>query len=106
MTIKRDPKGKFQPGFGGRPAGSRNKLQSDFIHALADDFAEHGNAVIRIVRAEEPATYLKVIAGLLPKEFLISENVLEDLSDQDLIDALALIRRQKGEKDTDASTSH
>ena len=51
---------------GGRPAGSRNKLQGDFLKVLAADFAEFGAGVIRIARIEKPVEYLKVIASVLP----------------------------------------
>ena len=52
----------FRKGEGGRPKGSRNKFHKQFIEALAKDFEGHGADVIRIVRAEEPATYLKIMA--------------------------------------------
>lgn len=60
--------GRFAPGAPGRPKGSRNKLGEAFVKALADDFEEYGIATIATVRQDDPATYLKVIAGLLPKE--------------------------------------
>ena len=53
--------------------------------------------VIRIVRHEEPATYLKVVASILPKELIMTENALEEISDEELIEALAMIRRLKGQ---------
>ena len=41
---------KFQPGqssnLKGRPKGSRNKLSEEFLRELADDFAEHGQALL------------------------------------------------------------
>lgn len=103
--MKRDAKGRLLPGSGGRPAGARNKLQAEFVCALAEDFAAHGEGVIRIVRAEHPEQYLKIIAGILPKELLISDNALEDMSDGDLIEALAVIRRMKGGKGDDKKPS-
>ena len=105
-VIQRDPKGKFLPGTGGRPAGARNKLQAQFVTALAEDFAEHGAGVIRIVRVEEPATYLKVIASILPKEFLLAPNVLEDMSDAELQDALQALRKIKDKHDGAVPTEH
>jgi hypothetical protein len=55
----------------GRPKGSRNRLQADFVAALSDDFREHGPGVIRICRVERPAEYLKIIAAVIPKELEI-----------------------------------
>jgi hypothetical protein len=51
----------FKPGAAntaGRPRGSRNRLQGDFLRALAADFAEHGEGVIAIARIERPVEYL------------------------------------------------
>lgn len=85
MSEDKDEKGRFLPGnsgFGGRPKGSRNKLGEAFIAALYDDFAENGVAVIARVREEDPATYVKVCAGLLPKELRISDE--RELTDEQL----------------------
>ena len=58
----------FKKGEGGRPPGARNKLKASFLEILLADFEANGADAIRRVREEEPATYLKVIASLLPKE--------------------------------------
>lgn len=86
---------KWEPGKSanpaGRPKGSRNKLGEDFIAAVAADFEAHGPATIVKVREERPHEYLKVVAGILPKELNVRTSALEELSDDDLaagIDAL------------------
>jgi hypothetical protein len=56
----------------GRPAGAKNRLQSDFLDALAEDFREHGVEAIRIMRIVRPAEYVKVVASLMPNELLHS----------------------------------
>lgn len=81
----------FQHGNPGRPKGSRNKLSEDFVAKLYDDFTAHGQAAIEECRAKSPETYVKVIAGLLPKEMHISASPLEDMSADDISDALARI---------------
>lgn len=62
----------FKPGKSGnpngRPLGSRHRLSEDFLKALADDFEQHGGSTIRAVREQDPATYVRVIASVLPKE--------------------------------------
>jgi hypothetical protein len=69
---------------GGRPKGAKNRLSWSFLSALADDFEEHGVSTIRICRIERPHEYLKVVAGLMPKEFEFSDNRLGELSDDEL----------------------
>src|SRR5690242_20391651 len=56
----------------GRPKGSRNKLGEDFLAALAEDFEQHGQAVIQKVREQKPEVYLRVIADLLPEDVKVS----------------------------------
>jgi hypothetical protein len=73
---------QFKPGNPGRPKGSRNKLGEAFIQALHDDFTEHGANTIVKVRKEKPHEYLKVVAGLLPKELKIERS--DELSDSEL----------------------
>jgi hypothetical protein len=93
---------RFLPGNdghgGGRPIGSRNKLQGDFLKALAADFAEHGAGVIRITRIEKPVEYLKVIASVLPRELQIETSALSDISDEDLAAHISLLQRMQQRK--------
>ena len=66
-----DDNGRFVTGNNlgqGRPVGSRNQLSEAFCEALRDDFAKHGHAAIVKLREEDPATYVRVIATLVPKE--------------------------------------
>jgi hypothetical protein len=85
---------RFQPGYpgGGRPAGARNKLQTKFLQALADDFEQHGADAVKLARIESPIRYVQVIAGLMPKEFAMVDNHLGDLSDEEVHALLARIR--------------
>lgn len=66
----------------GRPKGSRNKLGEAFIEALHADFAEHGVTAIQKTREDDPAAYVRVIAGILPKELKIETT--SDLTDEQL----------------------
>jgi Family of unknown function (DUF5681) len=87
---------RFQPGHSGNPAGrprgARNKLNENFINAFAQDFEQHGAAVIEQVRKERPQDYLKVAASLLPKQMETETRrtrPLAELSDAELIELLA-----------------
>ena len=52
----------------GRPKGSRNKLGEQFLAQVLADFEQHGGEVIERVRRENPETYLRVVASLLPRQ--------------------------------------
>lgn len=76
----------------GRPKGSRNKLGEDFLTALQADFSAHGVKAIETVREERPHEYLKVIAGILPKELNVNTSRVEELSDDELADGIAALQ--------------
>lgn len=76
---------------GGRPVGARNRLTGQFVNALADDFEEHGRKAIRQCREEDPATYLKVIAALCPKELEI-KRPLQEMEDDELRTAIRALQ--------------
>jgi hypothetical protein len=82
----------WKPGQSGNPAGrpksARSRISEAFLDALANDFAEHGVETIARVRNEKPDQYLKVIAGLLPKDINIRTNDLDALSDDELLNRI------------------
>jgi hypothetical protein len=75
---------KWKPGQSGNPAGrpkgARAKLAEDFCQALLDDFATNGAAAIRLMRAEKPNEYARMIASIMPKE--VDASLTGDLSDE------------------------
>src|SRR5215218_9711831 len=81
MDRRHERSGQYLPGVSGnprgRPKGARNRLGEEFLLNLADDFEQHGSAVIAQVREERPHEYLKVIASLLPKELKVQSPVSE-----------------------------
>jgi hypothetical protein len=90
------------PNATGNNGAARVKLQRKYFDALLADFAEHGEAAIKIMRIEEPSAYIRVIASLMPKEFTVTDNALGDMSDEDLQQLLA--RAQAMLKIVDASS--
>ncbi|MCP1931792.1 hypothetical protein [Bradyrhizobium elkanii] len=98
MPNQDEKSGQFLPGNrgnGGRRKGARNRLHSDFIVGLQEHFAEVGKTAIDIVFKESPKEYLKIIASVLPKEFILEDGRLESMGDEELEQYLAEIRRLK-----------
>ena len=93
--MARHANGHFQKGTGGRPAGSRNKLQAKVLDSILKDWEANGEATLRIVRMEKPDIWLRVVASLLPKEIQLTDNEVSDLSDDDVKLFLEHIRRLK-----------
>ena len=89
---------------GGRAKGARNKLSVAFLEAFASDFEENGAEVIKIVRMEKPAEYLKTAAYLMPKEFEITENHLMEVPDDELDVFIEYARRRIAERARDAGS--
>ena len=90
---------RFKPGTspnpGGKPVGARNRLQADFLNALAEDFEVNGKEAVRRCREEKPDVYLRIIASLMPKELEI-KRPLDDLTNEELDAAIVILRIRLG----------
>ncbi len=91
--------GRFQRGGGGgpgRPAGRPNRggLDARIIKThLLDSWREHGPNAIRRVAEQDPATYLRLIVALLPRDDPdAGRTLLGDLDDAPAIEVYAVIR--------------
>jgi hypothetical protein len=77
-VSKRDPKtGQFLTGNkgGGRKKGSRNRLGEQFIQDVYNKWKSRGPDVLDRVIADEPATFLRVVAQILPREVELDTNI-------------------------------
>ena len=79
---------------GGRAKGAKNRLSHAFLTALAEDFEQHGVEALKIARVEKPVEYIRIVAGLMPKELEIMDSRLSDLSDEELDVFIAKLRAQ------------
>lgn len=86
----------FKPGQSGNPRGStpgsRRRLTAAFLNDLADDYEQHGKAVLEKLRVKSPKTYIAAIVKLCPKELEVT-NALDDLDNDALRIVLAAAQR-------------
>lgn len=102
MTDRPSPEkdattGRFVPGNNGgsgRPKGSRNKLAERFIDDLYAEWGTHGREAITAMREEKPGDFVKVVAGVIPKEMNLRVGEFDDMSDDELARELASISAQ------------
>src|SRR3974377_1897138 len=85
---------KGRPKTGGRTRGAKNRLSHAFLTALAKDFEQHGVEALKIARFEKPVEYIRIVAGLMPKELEIMDSRLTDFSDEELDVFIAKLRAQ------------
>ena len=83
-------KGQKQPAGAGRPAGLRDRITSALLTELANDFEKHGAKAVVAVRETDPTGYLRVMAGLLPKEIEL-KRPLEGVTDDKLAEAIDML---------------
>ena len=76
----------------GRAKGVKNRLSHAFLTALVEDFEQHGAEAIKICRVERPNEYVKIVAGLMPRELDITNNTLTDIDDSELVGFIEYVR--------------
>lgn len=89
---KQRPAHLFKPGQSGnpngRPKGSRNKLGEQFLSDLQNLWEEKGMETLEVAREEKPMEFAKMIAGILPKELLVRKAPEDEMTDDELADAI------------------
>ena len=56
----------------GRKRGTPNKFSRAFLADVAEKWHTHGASVLEEVRRDDPATFLRVCASLVPREILLT----------------------------------
>jgi hypothetical protein len=86
---------QWKPGQSGNPAGrpvnARNRLSERFLTDMLADWEAHGAEAILKFRGERPGDYVKVMAAIVPKEFSVKVNEMEELTDEQLGAQLAVV---------------
>jgi CheY-like chemotaxis protein len=113
-TIPPSHSGRQASSRRGNPAGGsvgsrhRQQLNSEFIAALLRDFRHGGPKAIERVRRAQPASYMKILALLVPREDKLEHtNAIGQLSDEKLVAMIAELRRtiRAGQGDVSAGGS-
>ncbi len=75
-AVLRGPGGRWLKGTpspsGGRPKGSRHKLEADFLTSLHDRWQIDGDDIVARVARDDPGKYMEIMARVLPKELAVS----------------------------------
>ncbi len=71
VTETREANGQFGPGSPGRPKGAKTKLQEAFWTDFAEAWADKGKAALEMVADNDPSTFVRVAASVMPKDLNI-----------------------------------
>ena len=75
----------------GRPKGSRNRLGEQFLGDLLTLWEDEGKAALLEARTQKPMEFVKIVASVLPKEILVQTSPIDDMTDEELDDAINLL---------------
>jgi hypothetical protein len=81
------------------PMPARDKVSPRVIAALARNFKQHGESAIDALRQNNPATYMRLVAALLPKDAPPPSRPLEGFTNEELAEALAALKSLVGGRD-------
>ena len=59
----------------GRPKGTRDKFNQDFLRDLSDSWEKNGKEVLSKLVKDDPATYARLAASIVPKDIKVEHNV-------------------------------
>src|SRR5215469_6218356 len=87
----------FKQGVSGNPHGNRHHtrhlLNQEFMQALLLHFRQHGKKAIEKVAREQPASYLKILGLLVPREHKVEHSGgVKAMSDEEIEQAIELIQ--------------
>ena len=85
----------------GRKVGCKVRLSESFLSGIAADFAKCGKHVIQHVRQNEPSTYLRIVASIVPKETIAKLEVSGEVdikhTEKRILDAYRLLGENESE---------
>jgi hypothetical protein len=89
--------GRFTEGnkYGRGRKGARNRLHAAFIVAAEEHWETQGHRAFDIVFKESPRDYLRIMASIMPKEFIIERSGIEEIDDDELNETIKLLRSER-----------
>lgn len=95
-AIRADHLTRFKPGNPGKPKGTRHKLQEDFLKDVYAAWQTDGSQAIADMIADKPGDFVKMVAGLMPKEATLNINDTSDLTDDEIAERIRSLAAQLG----------
>lgn len=96
----------WQPGQSGNPKGppigSRRKLEERFLADLVKDWDENGAETLVAARQDDPVSYVKVVASLMPKK-VDPDGALEGITRDELRLAITALQSFIAPRDPDSA---
>ena len=98
---------QWKPGQSGNPAGKpkgRQHLENQFLADLAADWEDNGREAIRLARIDDPTSYVKVVASLMPKK-VDPDGALDGITRDELRLAITALQSFLAPRDLDSAGS-
>ena len=88
----------------GRPKGARNRLEECFLADLLEDWEANGVVALGKAREKDPASYVKIVASLMPKK-VDPDGALDGITRDELRLAITALQSFLAPRDADRAGS-
>lgn len=73
---------------GGKVSNARRLLSDQFLRDLGREWKKRGTKAITDVAEDDPGTFLRVVASLLPKEIHQDINVKDERTENEIVESI------------------
>jgi len=88
----RHANGRFGPGNPGRRAGARGRVSHRAALAILEDFEQHRDEVLELLRRSYTPAYFAILTRMLDRELKAETPAIDDYSDAELAHTVRLAR--------------